>query len=286
MTEPHPRAGARHQFVARLQAGPRQGWRRVPARQGQQQGRHPPALLAAPASYLSYAGRPVRRRTDVGRDAHGVRRTQEGRAQPRTAAEGVRHPRDAGFPEAEQAEEEHEGKKGRPPLPYKMVDPDDLRPVTRKTREELRKALVQRLYGRRWDKDTADPSPFRDAAVLLTPSHKDLEFHKALCLTASDAEYLGPNKASLAPTLDEEVESKLNGCWADIAARASEAARKEFSTSLDRLERTANRLSSALARCTPLPRSLGLLLLGGARPTATPETARGSAVRRRCCFRK
>ena len=140
-------------------------------------------------------------------------------------------PASPGSPEAEQAEEEHQGKKGRPPLPHTMVESGDLRPVTVKTREELRKALVQRLCSRFWDEETADPSPFRDAAVLLTPSYKDLDFHRALSLTTADAPYLAPGKAALAPTLDDEVEKKLDSCWADIKTRASEAARKEHSCS-------------------------------------------------------
>ncbi|CAN0390869.1 unnamed protein product, partial [Ascophyllum nodosum] len=69
--------------------------------------------------------------------------------------------------------EEHNGKKGRPPLPHTMVEPGDLRPVAVKTRDEIRKALVQRFYSRFWDEESDDPSPFRDAAVLLTPSYKD-----------------------------------------------------------------------------------------------------------------
>ncbi|CAM9499392.1 unnamed protein product [Ascophyllum nodosum] len=60
---------------------------------------------------------------------------------------------------------------GKPPLPSRLVQPDDLddlHPVTVATRKELTKALVQRFYGRVWDPDTADPSPFRDLAVMLT----------------------------------------------------------------------------------------------------------------------
>ena len=157
--------------------------------------------------------------------------SQEGRARPRPATQGVRYPRVAGSPEAEQAEEEHQGKKGRPPLPHTMVELGDLRPVTLKTREELRKALVQRLYSRFWDEETADHSPFRDAAVLLTPSYKDLDFHRALSLTTAGAAYLAPDKAALAPRLDDEVEKKLDSCWADIKTRASEATRREHSRS-------------------------------------------------------
>lgn len=141
-------------------------------------------------------------------------------------------PASPGSPEADQAqeeEEEHQGKTGRPPLPHKMVEPSDLRPVTVKTRGELRKALVQRVYSRYWDDETADPSPFRDTAVLLTPSYKDFHVHKALALTKADTEFLAPSNAGLAPTLDEQVEKKLNSCWADIKTRASEAARKEIS---------------------------------------------------------
>lgn len=140
-------------------------------------------------------------------------------------------PATPGSPEAEQAEEENKGKKCRPPLPHAFVDPNKLRPVTVTTREELRKALVQRLYSRLWDSDTPDPSPFRDASVLLTPSYKDIDFHGGLRLTESDAEFLSGSHVTLAPTLDEELASKLDEAWADVKTRASEAARTEFSRS-------------------------------------------------------
>lgn len=140
-------------------------------------------------------------------------------------------PATPGSPEAEQANEEHDGKKGKPPSPHKMVEPEDLRPVTIKTREELAKALVQKLYSRVWDDETPDPSPFRDNAVLLTPSYKDSDFLKALGLTIADSAHLAESKANLAPTTDEEVEGKLDGCWVDIKRRALEAARKQRSAS-------------------------------------------------------
>lgn len=128
-------------------------------------------------------------------------------------------------PAAEKADEECEG--GKPPLPSKLVPADELRPVTRKTRKELSKALVQRLFGRVWDKDTPDPSPFRDASVLLTPPFNTGEYLEALRLTADDGELLPASKMGLAPTTDEEVTAKIEGSWADITSRASKAAREE-----------------------------------------------------------
>ena len=61
-----------------------------------------------------------------------------------------------GSPEAEQEGEglgggggqSGQGKKGKKPkLPSAMVAPEKLLPITVKTRKELSKALVQRLYG-------------------------------------------------------------------------------------------------------------------------------------------
>lgn len=130
-------------------------------------------------------------------------------------------------PEAEQADEEVPKKKKS--LPHKMVEPAALRPVATKTRELLTKTLVEKLYRRVWDQDSADPSPFRNASVLLTPSYKDTNFLQAHALTAADSQHLDQRKAHLAPTIDTEVDQKLNDCWADIKARALEAARKKHS---------------------------------------------------------
>lgn len=131
-------------------------------------------------------------------------------------------------PEAEQEDEACTGRKGgRPKLPSSLVPSGELRPVTVKTRKELSKALVQRLYGRMWDKESADPSPFRDAAVLLTPPFNTGKYLHALRLTLADAEHLATRKKSLAPTLDDEVTTKLDACWADIKTRTWGAAREQ-----------------------------------------------------------
>ncbi|CAB1119309.1 unnamed protein product [Ectocarpus sp. CCAP 1310/34] len=118
---------------------------------------------------------------------------------------------------------------GKKPLPHKTVEPAALRPVATKTRELLGKALVEKLYARLWDEESADPSPFRNASVLLTPSYKDSKFLDGHALTAGDAQHLGEGRAHLAPTLDDDVQSKLDASWADIRKRASDAARKEHS---------------------------------------------------------
>lgn len=131
-------------------------------------------------------------------------------------------------PESEQGREGGQERKGdRPKLPSTLVAPAKLRPVTVKTRAELSKALVQRLYGRVWDTQTADPSPYRDAAVLLTPPFNTGKYLEALRLTKADAEYLAGGKKHLAPTTDDEVKSKLDSCWADISKRAVKAGREE-----------------------------------------------------------
>ena len=141
-----------------------------------------------------------------------------------------------GSPEAEQEGEglgggggqSAQGKNGKKPkLRSAMVAPEKLLPVTVKTRKELSKALVQRLYGRVWDPADEDPSPFRDAAVLLTPPFNTGRYMEAFRLIEEDAEYLASGKQYLAPTTDEEVSTKLAGCWTDITKRAEEAAREE-----------------------------------------------------------
>eukprot|EP00752_Nemacystus_decipiens_P002422 g2283.t1 len=109
-------------------------------------------------------------------------------------------------PAALQSDEEFPvtGKTAKKPLPHKLVEPAALRPVAAKTRGLLGEALVEKLYGRVWDEDRADPSPFRNAAVLLTPSYKDSKFLDAYALTEGDAQHLSESKAHLAPTLDDE----------------------------------------------------------------------------------
>lgn len=62
-------------------------------------------------------------------------------------------------------------KRDEPPLSSKMVLPSELHPVAAKTRKELSKSLLQRPYARVWDTTSADPSPYCDAAVLLTPPY-------------------------------------------------------------------------------------------------------------------
>ncbi|CAM9126269.1 unnamed protein product, partial [Ascophyllum nodosum] len=103
----------------------------------------------------------------------------------------------------------------------------DLHPVTVATRKELTKALVQRFYGRVWDPDTADPSPFRDLAVMLTPPFNTGKYLDALRLTEEDEQFLPKEKEYLAPTTDGEVKDKLTGIWSDLQKRAVEAAREE-----------------------------------------------------------
>lgn len=131
-----------------------------------------------------------------------------------------------GSPEAEQ-ERGNVLKGKRPPLPHKMVSPDKLHPVTVRTRKELNKALVQRLYGRIWDNSTADPSPFRDLAVVLTPPFNTGLYLESLRLTDADKECMPNGKEYIAPTTDEEEKEKLAGIWGEVKRRAIKAAREE-----------------------------------------------------------
>lgn len=146
------------------------------------------------------------------------------------------------------------------PLPCSMMPPGELRPSIVHAREELRKALLRTLYLGVWDKDAVDPSPFRDAAVLLTPPFSSGKYLEALRLTEADGRHLAPEKTGLAPTTDEEVAEKLDGAWADLKARALEAAREDHRRSAARdgdgqpfrkRPRVKSSASSAAATATP-----------------------------------
>lgn len=76
---------------------------------------------------------------------------------------------------------------GPKPLPLSMVPSDQLRPATVKAREELSKALVQRVYSRVWDEGAPGPSSYRDATVLLTPPFSSGKYLEALRLTGGSS---------------------------------------------------------------------------------------------------
>ncbi|CAM9383599.1 unnamed protein product, partial [Hapterophycus canaliculatus] len=73
-------------------------------------------------------------------------------------------------------------------LPFKMVAHNDLHPVAKKARKELRRALVSRFFGRVWDDSRLDPSFFCDAACLLTPPFSEGNYLPAMKLTIEDEE--------------------------------------------------------------------------------------------------
>lgn len=106
------------------------------------------------------------------------------------------------------------------PLPSREMAPEELEEVTRITRQELAKALTKRLYMRVWDEDTPDPSPFRDAAVLLTPPFNTGSYLRALRLTQADEDAIPTTSTVDVPTKEETVKEKLDGAWADIKRRA------------------------------------------------------------------
>lgn len=132
-------------------------------------------------------------------------------------------------PEAEQAAQAHEGQRGKPPLPSSMVNPDSLRPAAVKCRQEMSKGLVQSMYSKVWDDATPDPSPFRDAAVVLTPSYNNKDYLMDLGLTINDEEHLPASKKHLAPTVESDAEQKYDGRWKEMRGWAVKAARKENS---------------------------------------------------------
>ena len=162
-------------------------------------------------------------------------------------------------PAAEQAEQAHEEQRGNPPLPSSMVEPGSLRPTTVKCREEMSKGLVQRIYLKVWDDDAPDPSPFRDAAVILTPSYNK-GYLVDLGLTVADKQHVPASKTRLAPTLETEAEAKYDGRWAEIKAWALRAARKENSRAASSGRGGHPPLKRpSVMDSTPAPRSLGCI---------------------------
>lgn len=112
-------------------------------------------------------------------------------------------------------------------LPHHMVSPDDLHPTAKKAREEMRRALVSRFYGRVWDDTTPDPSFFCDAACLLTPPFSEGHHLAAMKLTAGEEAFLPANTGAVAPTSDEGLKEKLDECWAQIKKRAVQAVKTQ-----------------------------------------------------------
>ncbi|CAB1104006.1 unnamed protein product [Ectocarpus sp. CCAP 1310/34] len=108
-------------------------------------------------------------------------------------------------------------------LPHHMVAHDYLDPVAQKERNELCRALGTRFYGRVWDTSTLDPSVLCDAACLLTPPFSEGNYLSAMKLTAEEGEYLPAGSCVTAPTLDEEVQEKLDGAWGKSRSEPSQA---------------------------------------------------------------
>ena len=136
-----------------------------------------------------------------------------------------------------------------------MVLPSELHPVAVKTRKELSRALLQRLYARVWDTTSADPSPYRDAAVLLTPPYNTGSYLNALRMTENDVYVLDRDQGCLDPTSDADVTQKLDDCWTDINTRALAAATEQ-----------QNRAASASPEGQQSPKRL---CIGGASSRAT-----------------
>lgn len=132
-------------------------------------------------------------------------------------------------PTATQAEQAHQGQNGKRPLPSKMMEPEQLRPATTKCRKEMSKGLVQRMYSTVWDEDAPNPSPFRHATVLLTPSYNNKGYMLDLGLTVADKKYLPDSKKHWVPTLKAEAEAKRESRCRAINAQALQAARKKTS---------------------------------------------------------
>ena len=169
----------------------------------------------------------------------------------------------------------HPGRSRPTPLPFTVVPSGQLRPAIVRAREELSRALVHGFYSRIWDGGAADPSPYRDAAVLLTPPFVSGKYLEALRLTAADARFLpapsDKDAGVAAPTADEEVAGKLDSAWADIRARASEAAREDQ-------RRSASRDGGGAGQQQPLrkrPRVEGSSASGGAAAGGAAATPGG-----------
>ena len=78
-----------------------------------------------------------------------------------------------------------------------------------------------------WDTTSADPSPYRDAAVLLTPPYNTGAYLNALRITEDDVDVLDRDQGCLDPTSEADVTEKLADCWTDINTRALAAATEQ-----------------------------------------------------------
>ena len=110
------------------------------------------------------------------------------------------------------------------PLPHTMKNHSELTTVARTTREKLREAFASRFTSRVWDSSSADPSFFRDAAVVLLPTFSSAKHLNMLKLIDGDDEGLPAAKAALVPTTDAEVTSAREKIWDEVRERAVKAA--------------------------------------------------------------
>lgn len=138
--------------------------------------------------------------------------------------------------EAEGGERPVEKKKGRKTkqessdqaeLPWRDVEHEDLSPVTRQTRLALREAIVGCYASRVWDPQSVGCPFFDDAQVFLTPSHSSSKFLNAFKLREEDRRALCAESPVHVPTESHEVKRRETNAWAEIEARAVQAATAE-----------------------------------------------------------
>lgn len=101
-----------------------------------------------------------------------------------------------------------------------MVLSNEMHRIAVMTRKELSRALLQRLYARVWDITSADVSPYRDAAVLLTSPYNPGSYLNALRITEDGMYVLDRHQRCLDPTSETDVTQKLAACWTDTNTRA------------------------------------------------------------------
>ena len=106
------------------------------------------------------------------------------------------------------------------PLKHRIVNASRLLQTTTVTRKLLNVALVSRVYSRIWDSNTADPSVFRDASVLLTPPFNEGKHLQGLRLLDSDADARPPPSTANAPTSEGDLKAKLDSVWGVIETKA------------------------------------------------------------------
>lgn len=135
-----------------------------------------------------------------------------------------------------------------------MKNNADLTDMARTSRSMLRAAFARKFTSRVWDSTAADPSFFRDAAVVLVPPFTSAKHLDMLKSAEGDDVGLTTVKKELVPTTNAEVQSVRDRIWDEIRERAVRATLVEGARKEDMaLARERKRLKASATAGAPSP---------------------------------